>query len=123
MPFITPSDASRISAESLVVEGAGGPQIFTLEGATQSYRVLVESMNEGAATVAEDGIALYCNRRFAGMLAEPLQKVMGSSVREHVAERSRAVSTACGRGRATPPRARRYSSAAPAAPSSPPTPP
>jgi PAS domain S-box-containing protein len=75
--------------ESLVVEGPDGPRIFSLEGATQSYRFLVESMNEGAVTLREDGTVLYCNARFAEMLGEPLQKVMGSSLREHVPERSR----------------------------------
>ncbi|HET8539975.1 MAG TPA: PAS domain S-box protein [Anaeromyxobacter sp.] len=72
--------------EALVVEGPDGPRIFTLEGATQSYRVLVESMNEGAVTSTEDGIVLYCNARFAEMLGEPLQSVIGSSLRDHVPE-------------------------------------
>ncbi|HET9595214.1 MAG TPA: ATP-binding protein [Anaeromyxobacteraceae bacterium] len=76
--------------ESLVIDGPGGPRIFSLEGATHSYRVLVESMNEGAVTLTEDGVVLYCNGRFAGMLGQPLQKLMGSSVREHVPERFRA---------------------------------
>ena len=76
--------------ESLVVEGPEGPRIFTLEGATQSVRVLIEAMNEGAVTLGDRGTILYCNARFAGMLGKPLQKVMGSSLRDHVPERSRA---------------------------------
>ena len=55
-------------AESLIVEGPNGPRIFSLEGADHSYRVLVEAMNEGAATLGEDGTILYCNARFAEML-------------------------------------------------------
>jgi PAS domain S-box-containing protein len=76
--------------ESLVVEGPDGPRIFTLEGASHSYRVLVESMNEGAVTSTEAGIILYCNARFAQMLGQPLQKVIGSSLRGHIPEASRA---------------------------------
>jgi PAS domain-containing protein len=49
--------------ESLIVEGPNGPRIFSLEGADHSYRVLVEAMNEGAATLSEDGTILYCNAR------------------------------------------------------------
>jgi PAS domain S-box-containing protein len=76
--------------ESLVLEGPDGPRIFSLEGATQSYRTLVESMNEGAVTLREDGTVLYCNARFARMLGEPLQQVMGSSLGPRIPEHSRA---------------------------------
>jgi PAS domain S-box-containing protein len=94
-------DAIRTGqVDSLVVEGPGGPRIFSLEGATQSYRVLVESMNEGAATLREDGTILYCNGRFAQLLGLPLQRVMGSALREHVPERVRgAVDRLVERGR------------------------
>ena len=55
-------------AESLIVEGPSGPRVFSLQGADHSYRVLVEAMNEGAATLGEDGTILYGNARFAKML-------------------------------------------------------
>src|SRR5512146_1812972 len=70
--------------ESLVVETPGGPRIFSLEGASHSYRVLVEAMNEGAATVSDDGAILYCNARFAQMLRVPLERVMGSQLLDWV---------------------------------------
>lgn len=70
--------------ESLVVEAPDGPRIFSLEGASHSYRVLVEAMNEGAATIADDGTILYCNARFADMLHVPLERVMGSPLRDWV---------------------------------------
>jgi PAS domain S-box-containing protein len=76
--------------DSLVVEGTDGPHIFTLESAAHSYRVLVESMNEGAATLREDGTVLYCNRHFAGLVGVPLQRLMGSALRDHVTEPGRA---------------------------------
>jgi PAS domain S-box-containing protein len=71
--------------DSLVVEGPDGPRVYALEGSNNSYRVLVQEMNEGAATVNRDGTILYCNQRFAEVLAHPLEKVMGGSLREHVA--------------------------------------
>ena len=75
-------------AESLVVEGPNGLRIFSLEGADHSYRMLVESMNEGAATLAADGTILYCNARFAEMLGAPIERVMGSAIDPFLPDRS-----------------------------------
>ncbi|HVE87510.1 MAG TPA: PAS domain-containing protein, partial [Myxococcales bacterium] len=75
--------------DSLVVEGPGGLRVYTLEGAANSYRVMFEAISEGAATLTEEGLILYCNERLARMVDRPLQKVMGASVRELVAEKAR----------------------------------
>ena len=53
------------SVDALVIEGPQGPQVYTLEGADQPYRTYVETMNEGAVTLSQDGTVLYCNRQFA----------------------------------------------------------
>ncbi len=66
--------------DALVVSSAEGDQIFTLKGAELPYRVLIEDMNEGALTLAMDGVILYANRRFAEMLKTPLEKVIGSVI-------------------------------------------
>ncbi len=66
--------------ESVVVDGPAGPRIFTLEGAGHAYRVLVEAMGEGAATLGPDGTILYCNARLARMLSAPLQQVLGTGL-------------------------------------------
>jgi two-component system, NarL family, sensor kinase len=66
--------------DALVVSGVDGEQIFTLNGAERTYRMLIEDMNEGALTLALDGVILYANRRFAGMLKMPLEKVIGSTI-------------------------------------------
>jgi PAS domain S-box-containing protein len=64
--------------DAFVVAGPEGQQIFTLKGAEQPYRVLVESMNEGAATLAADGTILYCNGRLAALLQLPIPKLLGT---------------------------------------------
>jgi PAS domain S-box-containing protein len=64
--------------DALVIETPGGPQVYSLEGADQPYRVLVEAMSEGAASVNEQGVVLYANRRLADMLGVPLERLMGS---------------------------------------------
>jgi diguanylate cyclase (GGDEF)-like protein/PAS domain S-box-containing protein len=66
--------------DSLVVMGELGEQIFTLKGADQAYRILVESMSEGALTVSAGGMIIYANRRFAEMIKTPLENVIGASI-------------------------------------------
>src|SRR6476660_3476653 len=59
--------------DAVVVAGKAGPQVFTLEGADHAYRVLIESMNEGALTLTADKMILYANECFAGMIKRPLE--------------------------------------------------
>jgi PAS domain S-box-containing protein len=77
--------------DALVVSGQQGEQIYTLKDANQPYRVLVETMNEGTATVAPDGIVLYSNTRLAAMLKMPLEQVIGTSMRLHVTDGDRSI--------------------------------
>ncbi len=65
--------------DTVVVAGKQGPQVFTLQGSEHAYRMLIESMNEGALTLTADGLILYANQCFARMVALPLERVMGSS--------------------------------------------
>jgi PAS domain S-box-containing protein len=71
------------SVDALVVRTPRGEQLFTLKGADQTYRALVEAMNEGAVTLNR-GIISYCNRHFARMTRQPLEKVFGTSIFELV---------------------------------------
>ncbi len=68
-------------ADALFVTGVAGAQLFTLKGVDQSYRTLIENMSEGALTLTPEGLVLYANRRFAEMLGAPLEKVIGSEIR------------------------------------------
>lgn len=72
--------------DAVVVAGDHGNQIYSLAGAEQPYRVYVEQMQEGAVTVSPEGLILYCNQRFAEMLGDPLEKVIGALIQEHLAE-------------------------------------
>jgi two-component system NarL family sensor kinase len=65
--------------DAVVVSGKNGDQIFTLEGAGHAYRMLIESMNEGALTLTADKTILYANQCFAGMVKHPLEQVIGGS--------------------------------------------
>jgi two-component system, sporulation sensor kinase E len=71
--------------DALVVSGPHGEQVYTLRGVDHSYRVLLEDMNEGAATLLPDGAVLYCNKAFAEMLKMPIEKVIGFLANDLVA--------------------------------------
>jgi PAS domain S-box-containing protein len=71
--------------DGLVVSGVDSEEIFTHKSVDRAYRVLIENMNEGALTLAPDGVILYANRHFAEMLKMPLQKVIGSIIHTWIA--------------------------------------
>lgn len=66
--------------DALVVETAGEDQVFTLHGADQTYRLIVEQMQKGAATLSADGLVLYCNPFLASLLGVPIETVLGVSL-------------------------------------------
>jgi PAS domain S-box-containing protein len=74
----------RGQVDAVVVNGpGGGGQVFTLQGAEHPYRVLVETMNEGAATLDPDGTVLYANASFAGILGALLEDIIGTPLQKH----------------------------------------
>ena len=77
-------------ADALVVAGALGAHVLTLQG-SDAYRTLIEEMSEGALTVTAEGLILYANRHFAAMLKTPLEKVIGSKIWDWIAPASRPV--------------------------------
>jgi two-component system NarL family sensor kinase len=76
--------------DTVMVAGKEGSQVFTLEGAEHAYRVLIESMNEGALTLTADKMILYANQCFARMVKCPLEQVTGSSFRRFLSVADRA---------------------------------
>lgn len=80
-------DAIRSGAvDAIVVEGPNGRQVFTLQGAERPYRVLAETMNEGAASLGRDGTILFCNRRLGEILEVPQAQLLGSQIARYVKE-------------------------------------
>lgn len=68
------------AVDAIAIPHPQGSQIFTLQGADQVYRVLIEEMSDGALTLSMDGMVLYCNQRFAEMLGIPLSRIIGSKI-------------------------------------------
>ncbi|WP_375434642.1 ATP-binding protein [uncultured Hymenobacter sp.] len=84
-------DAVRTGAvDALAIQSPDGPRIFTLQGADEGYRTLVEQMNEGAMLLNHDGTILYCNACLAGWLQRGLEEVMGGSFASFVPARFQA---------------------------------
>ena len=93
------------AVDAILVSGKAGDQVYTLHGADQSYRLLVESINEGTVTLSADGTILYSNRQFADMLGLPLEKIIGASFSDVVFKDDRhLVQAALRNGREAPSR-------------------
>ncbi len=75
----------------MLVGGKENTQVFTLDGAEHAYRLLMESMNEGALTLTGDKIILFANQCFADMVQLPLEQVIGSSFRRFLSVADRAI--------------------------------
>jgi PAS domain S-box-containing protein len=75
--------------DALMVSGRRGPKVVALKGGEPSYRLLVEAMSQGAATLSRNGSVLYCNRRFAELICRPRGRVIGIAVQSLFAETER----------------------------------
>lgn len=75
--------------DALVVLDRQGEKVYTLKSADRPYRIMIEEMGQGAATLLADGTLLYCNRCFAELVQTPLEHVLGASVHTFVAPSSR----------------------------------
>ncbi len=76
--------------DSLIVETPAGLRVYALEGESNTYRVLMETMNEGAAILNEAGVLLYCNAQFARLVDHPIEQVMGAEIAAFIAGREHA---------------------------------
>ncbi|MEP6658866.1 MAG: EAL domain-containing protein [Acidimicrobiales bacterium] len=62
----------------VVSDGGASRRVFTLSTADRPYRIFVENMREGAATLSSSGIILYANQRLAELLSRPREEIVGS---------------------------------------------
>lgn len=75
--------------DALVIHKPDGEQIYTLTGADHGYRVLVESVSEGALILSSDDSIYYCNRTLGEILQLPIQKIIGSTLDSYIAAEAR----------------------------------
>jgi PAS domain S-box-containing protein len=64
--------------DALVLHADGSPQIYSMESADYTYRILIEKFGEGALSVAHNGLILYCNDYFGKLINIASEKITGS---------------------------------------------
>ncbi len=78
-------DAIKIgNVDAIVDTNKKGIKIYTETAADKTYRIIIEKRHEGAVTLNEDGIILYCNSYFAKMIKFPLQKILGTKFKKYI---------------------------------------
>ncbi len=70
--------------DALVVNGKEGERIFTLKSDDQPYRVLVETMNEGAATLDGHATIFYANTCLAKFIGRSLEHTIGKELADFI---------------------------------------
>lgn len=63
--------------DAFVISGAEGKGVFTVAGADRLYRMFVEHMRDGAATLSSRGLVLYANESLARLLSCSRNELVG----------------------------------------------
>ena len=66
--------------DAFVVMRGANPEVITLAGADEPYRVLVQRMNEGVLTVGPDGLILFANDRLSELTGFPTDDLIDRHV-------------------------------------------
>ena len=72
----------------VVSDDALGSRVFTLSTADRPYRMFVENMRDGAATLSASGLILYANKRLSELLSCPRESIVGSPLTAFLADDS-----------------------------------
>ena len=68
--------------DAVVTLGPEGDQVYTLKGADEAYRTMVQGMAEGALTLTAEGLILFSNEQFATLVGTPLERVIGARIQD-----------------------------------------
>lgn len=72
------------AVDALVFNKDGQPNIYSIESADYTYRVLIEKFGEGALSISEAGLVLYCNDYFSKLVGIPANKIIGSFFNSYI---------------------------------------
>lgn len=70
--------------DALVLQKDGQPQIYSIESADYTYRVLIEKFGEGALSITDDGLILYCNDYFSKLMGIAADKIIGTYLESYI---------------------------------------
>lgn len=66
--------------DALVVTNNGTPQLYSLETADYTFRLLIEKFGQGALSISRNGLILYCNDFFSKLIGLPSEKIIGNYI-------------------------------------------
>lgn len=69
--------------DALVVNNNGVPQLYSLETADYTFRLLIEKFRQGALSISRNGLILYCNDYFSKLVGIPSEKIIGNYLYEY----------------------------------------
>src|SRR5215831_21379866 len=72
------------AVDAFVIQYLASYRVFTLESADRPYRLFVEQMQQGVATLHEEGSIVYCNQRLAEFLKVPHVRAVGARLQDFV---------------------------------------
>ena len=75
--------------DALVIAHKKALKIYSEPSGDKTYRILIEKMHEGAVTLNQHGMILYSNSSFANMVGLPLEKVIGTNLRNFIGDTSK----------------------------------
>ncbi|MEP7009568.1 MAG: ATP-binding protein [Acidobacteriota bacterium] len=75
--------------DAFLVHRNAEDHVLVLGGVDRPYRLLIERMQQGAATLAADETIFYVNQRLADLLGVPLSDLIGSRLSDFVVEADR----------------------------------
>ena len=76
-------EAIRTGAvDALVVSDERGERIFSLQGVDHSYRIMAETMNEGAVILDKNGTVVFANKAFSFLAGRELSALVSARFEE-----------------------------------------
>ena len=76
--------------DAITVSTPDGERVYSLKGAEQPYREMIEAMSEGAVIITPEGLVVYCNQYFARLTRADPNTIMGSNLLAYFADQDRA---------------------------------
>ncbi|HEX8517002.1 MAG TPA: ATP-binding protein [Bacteroidia bacterium] len=70
--------------DALILTKEGKPNIYSIESADYTYRILIEKFGEGAISISEDGLILYCNDYFSKLIGLPTNHIIGTYFNSYI---------------------------------------
>ncbi|MDY0989658.1 ATP-binding protein [Flavobacterium sp. CFBP9031] len=78
--------------DALVVSSNGVPELYSLETADYTYRLLIEKFGQGALSISRNGLILYCNEQFSKLVGLPSEKITGTYIYEYFTNQTQFIS-------------------------------